>query len=82
MYDGDTKAVNHLPETLDVFDIPPVGDHQGPIIKNPTQMLHVSLSPTRDRLRRAHLEVASVRQAVSTAPRLLFVNYRNKSFRV
>lgn len=60
-----------------MFDSPPVGDQEGLIIKNPTQMLHVSLSPTALSLQRA-LEVASVRQAVATALRLLFVNYRNK----
>lgn len=54
MYDSDTKAVCHMPETIDVFDIPPVGDQEGPIIKNTTQMLHVSLSPTRDCPCRAH----------------------------
>lgn len=54
VYDSDTEAVSHLPETIDVFDTPPVGDQEGPIIKNTTQMLHVSLSPTRDCPRRAH----------------------------
>lgn len=54
MYDRDSKAVSHLPETLDVFDSLPVGDQEGLIIKNPAQMLHVSLSPTRHCLCGAH----------------------------
>ena len=47
MYDSDTKAVSRLPQTIDVFDSPPVDPQESLIIKNPTQMLHVSLSPTQ-----------------------------------
>lgn len=82
MYDSDSKAVSHLPKTIDVFDSPPVGDQEGLIIKNPTQMLHVSLSPTRHCLSRGELAPASVRQAGASALRLLFVNSTKKTFRV